>query len=123
MPGASGEEVRAIESHIQELSSLASELGKDGDPLHLLSKIFQSTAFMIVEEKPLRFECQCTWERVERALSLVGTEELKAILRDEGKAEVKCDFCSKKYSLDSDRLKLLIDRSLGGPGNEPRIKK
>lgn len=114
LPGASAAEVATIERHIQDIQSLAAQLGKDADPLHLLSHIFQSTGFMIVEEKPLTFRCNCSWERVQRALVLVGAEELKSMLREDNHASVRCDFCTKEYEVEAAELKRLIASSQGG---------
>jgi molecular chaperone Hsp33 len=113
LPGASAEEVRTIESHINELQSMAAALSQDDDPLHLLSRIFQSTAFMIVEEKPLRFQCTCSMERVERALMLTGSVELKAMLAENGEAAVKCEFCGTDYVVSGESLQRLIKTSSG----------
>jgi molecular chaperone Hsp33 len=114
MPGASEAELAAIERHIHEIQSLAQRLTEDADPMHLLGQIFQSTAFIVIEEKPIRFGCQCSMERVERALFLIGKEELLAILRTSGEAEVKCDFCAKVYKVDrhglTKMLKVFEDR-------------
>ncbi len=109
LPGASAAEVRAIEGHIQEIQSLSSRLKDDEDPVHLLSQIFQSTAFMIVEEKPLRFQCHCSWERVNRTLRLIGVEELQTLLKEDRGAAVNCDFCRQEYQVGADGLRKLID--------------
>lgn len=119
LPGAHPEEVLAIEQHINELESLAASLDEDADPLHLLSRIFQSTAFMVIDEMPLRFECNCSWDRVKRALVLVGPAELKDMLTTLGSATVVCDFCAKEYSVDADGLEKLI-QAAGGRGATDR---
>jgi molecular chaperone Hsp33 len=108
MPGASPSEVRLIEQHIHEIQSLASSLARDAEPLHLLSQIFQSTAFVVLEETPLRFECTCSLERVTRALTLIGTAELRDILAKDNGASVRCDFCSREYRLDRTVIESLI---------------
>jgi molecular chaperone Hsp33 len=108
LPGASKEEVQTIERHINDIHSLEEALSQDQDPLHLLSRIFQSTSFMIVEEKPVEFRCNCSWERVERALTLVGAKELRSMLAENGEAIVHCDFCCKEYKVDTAHLERLI---------------
>jgi molecular chaperone Hsp33 len=113
LPGASREEVQAIENHINDMQSFSDEFARDGDPLHLLSKIFQSTAFIVVEEKPLVFTCNCSWERVERALILVGLQELKSMLMQDHQATVQCDFCTKEYKIDAAGLEKLIQYAAG----------
>ncbi|MBC7690813.1 MAG: Hsp33 family molecular chaperone HslO [Methylotenera sp.] len=119
LPGASQAEVNAIENHINDLKSFDEAFQKDGDPLHLLSQIFQSTAFIVVEEKPLVFSCNCSWERVERALILVGLQELKSMLAQDHQATVKCDFCTKEYKIDAEGLEKLILYVSGDRTTEP----
>jgi molecular chaperone Hsp33 len=111
LPGASAEEVREIEARIQEIESLGEALAQSTDPTLLLSQIFQSGPFMIVEERPLEFKCTCSWERVNRALTLVGASELRAMLADEQAAVVRCDFCTKEYTVDSAMLEALIEQT------------
>lgn len=108
LPGASPTEVRMIEHHISEIQSLAESIARDSSPIQLLSQIFQSTAFMVVEEKPVQFQCNCSWERVQRALVLVGIPELEAMLKEEQGAVVNCDFCSTEYRIDAQKLSELI---------------
>lgn len=108
LPGATIAEIKAIEGYLNEFHSLAEELARDADPVHLLSRIFQSTAFVILERTPIRFECNCSWQRVERALTLVGTAELKSMLTEDKQAMVRCDFCAKEYNIDSEALERLI---------------
>lgn len=110
MPGASKTEVFEIESRINEIQSLAAKLAEDNDPLVLLSQIFQDHAFMVLEEKPLEFKCDCSWERVQRALALIGTEELKSIIKEDKGAEVRCDFCGKTYNATLDQLNELLGK-------------
>lgn len=114
LPGASQNEVRTIEGHIHDMASMAEELAAEENPLKILSKIFQDTAFISIEEKPLEFRCECSWERVERALTLVGAAELRAMLAQDHHAIVRCDFCTKEYQVDAAGLQRLIDATTGG---------
>jgi molecular chaperone Hsp33 len=113
MPGASPEEVRTIDEHIHEIQSLASQLAADSNPMLLLSNIFQSTAFIVLEERPLIMKCSCSWDRVKRALTLVGAAELQNMLVEDQFASVRCDFCTKEYRVDSAGLQELIDSTQG----------
>lgn len=108
LPGASEQEIKMIEKHIHEIQSLTENFSANGSPVHLLSQIFQSTAFMVIEEKPLEFKCNCSWEKVHKALTLVGVDELQSILTEDQVALVNCEFCSKEYRVESDALKKLI---------------
>ncbi len=115
LPGASIAEVKEVEVHIQEIQSLAERIAHEENPIHLLSQIFQSTAFMVVDERPLRFECNCSWTRVERALTLLSGSDLRAIIRDDGKASVRCDFCASEYLVEAAMIeKMIFDRERPG---------
>jgi molecular chaperone Hsp33 len=113
LPGASPAEVKTVEKHIHEIHSLADSLARDATPIRLLSQIFQSTAFVVVEEKDLHFNCNCSWERVQRALVLVGPAELHAMLLEDQFAMVRCDFCAKEYRVDEPMLRQLIHAAEG----------
>jgi molecular chaperone Hsp33 len=108
LPGASDAELRAIENHINEIQSLAKELTRTDNPTVLLSKIFQSEPFLLLEEKALHFNCVCSRERVERALCLVGVDELRDMIAKDGGASVRCEFCTKDYKFDASKLNDLI---------------
>jgi molecular chaperone Hsp33 len=111
LPGATAAEVQIVEKHIHEIHSLAESLAEDASPVHLLSQIFQSTAFIMLEEKTLEFRCTCSWERVQRALLLVGTAELEAMLNEDKHAVVHCDFCAKEYRIDEKMLRQFLEMS------------
>lgn len=117
LPGASSQEIALIDHHIQQMHSLEKHVTADSNPLSLLTQIFQSTAFMMIEEKELKFKCNCSWERVERALTLVGPAELKAMLQEDQFATVRCDFCAKEYKVEAATLQKLIDATSGSSSN------
>ncbi len=111
MPGATSEEVRLIESQINHLNTLAGEFGGGSEPTKLLARIFSDSSFMLLEERQLGFSCSCSRERVTRALTLVGVDELESMLSEDGGASVRCDFCNESYTFEKDQLVELIRSS------------
>lgn len=111
LPGATPEEIKEIETQVQHLGNLAQEVALDRDPIHLLSKIFQNMAFMILEEKEIQRVCTCSLDRVHRALALIGQEELQSMLDEQGEAVVKCDFCCTSYRADRAQLTEMIEKA------------
>ena len=65
----------------------------------------------IIEENivPI-YECDCSKEHMEEALQTIGKEELVNILEEDGKAELTCHFCNKKYNFTKEELKAIIDK-------------
>ncbi|MFZ9596047.1 MAG: Hsp33 family molecular chaperone HslO [Bdellovibrionia bacterium] len=119
LPGAQESSVRLIEKHIAEIASLQQLVREQKDPLYLLTHIFQSQAFSVLEEKPLVFHCECSWERVERALRLLGQSELEGMLKECQAPEahphsvVHCDFCAKDYPLSAPVIQKILSQIQG----------
>ena len=114
LPGATLQEIASIEEKIAKMDSLSNVLAREENPLNLLSQLFQDTAFQILEERELKFECQCSWQRVERALALVGMKEMQTLLTENNEAVIKCDFCSKEYKIAAEKLSDSINRGRQG---------
>ncbi|MBY0471015.1 Hsp33 family molecular chaperone HslO [bacterium] len=108
LPGATDREIRSIESHIREIHDVAREFATNPDPLSLISKLMQDEAFMVVEEQKLQFKCQCSRDRVERALALVGVAELQSMIEEDKKATIRCDFCTKVYDFSLEQLESMV---------------
>lgn len=106
LPGATDEEIQAVERNIQNMEKLAQLIAKRSDPIEILGKIFDPFAFTILEEQDLSFECNCSRDRVIRALNLIGKEEIESLTQDNAPVEVTCDFCSKVYRLKRSELLL-----------------
>ena len=54
-------------------------------------------ARLLAGELPLRFHCPCSRERAASTLALLGEQDLLALIRDEGAADVTCEFCRARY--------------------------
>ena len=57
---------------------------------------------------PTKYLCDCSRERTDRALISLGETELKKIIEEDGKAEITCHFCDKKYSYTKEQLLSLM---------------
>lgn len=62
----------------------------------LLHRLFHEESLQILTQRPIRFGCSCSRERVESMLQSLGEEEATAALAD-GLAEVRCEFCGQEY--------------------------
>jgi molecular chaperone Hsp33 len=78
-----------------------------------LSEIFQEILgdmelHIFPETQMLHFHCGCSFERVLRALKLLGESELQDMIVTDKGAEATCEFCGSVYQASSDHLELLI---------------
>ena len=58
-----------------------------------------------------KYECKCSKERMEKALISIGKEELESIIKEQGEAELTCQFCDNKYKFSKEELEILLKES------------
>ena len=61
-----------------------------------------------LEFRDLRWECDCSEERLEQVLMTIGEKDLSDIIEEDGQAELVCQFCCKKYHFDREHLERIL---------------
>lgn len=61
----------------------------------------------VLDARPVHFECQCSRERAIDSLSLLGNTELAAMIIEDGKADVTCNFCRERYEFSETELETI----------------
>jgi len=113
LPGALDNEIDLIMANISTLESI-SDILKNGGPELLIEKLWDGTAYTLLEKKDVFFRCGCSLDKVEKALFSLGHDELRDMSIKEKCAEVSCEFCRKKYAFDQAELESLIERLFPG---------
>lgn len=110
MPGCEEAIIETLMGMGDDISSLAKRV--ENEPLSdVLSSMFEGMGFEIVGEDIPRWECDCSFERTERALIALGSKELADMIDKDNGAELTCHFCNKAYSFSADALSRLIENS------------
>lgn len=65
----------------------------------------------ITDTLPAKFDCNCSKERIEKAIISVGKKEIQEMIDDGKDIEVKCHFCNTAYTFSVDELKELLKKS------------
>ena len=107
MPGAGEDAVRSIEGSAEsfrDISATLKECRLDGTVDRLLRHLHPE----VLEHREVRYACDCSRERVERALITLGKEELEDMIRTQHGASVNCHFCNSRYDFSEDELLLLL---------------
>lgn len=73
----------------------------------LLHRLFHEEDVRLLDQRPLRFECSCSRERVADVLRSIGEDEARAAAA-EGVAEIRCEFCGQRYHFDADAIAALF---------------
>lgn len=76
----------------------------------MLYRLFHQEKCCLYKAQNLEFHCDCSRERCERALKLVGREELLAAAGEQGgHISVDCQFCNAIYQFDREDIMALTD--------------
>jgi len=62
-----------------------------------------------LQSKRLKWECNCSMSRIEGMLKSLGQDELEQIIKEDGRAEVVCDYCNTSYALELPDLNRLLN--------------
>ena len=62
----------------------------------------------ILEEMPLRLQCDCSRDYIERVLLSMGEDELRDMIEKQNGCEVECHFCRKHYRFSGEELEDLL---------------
>lgn len=109
LPGCTEEVLQKIEALAPRLSALSDRIASDRDARALTEDIFSSLDHEVLEEQHPQYLCDCSRERIERALLSMGTEELVSMLEEQHGAQVCCHFCNSVYDFSAKELQDLID--------------
>lgn len=87
----------------------------------LVHRLYHEEAPAILAERPLRFACSCSRDRVAAMLQSLGSEEAHAALAD-GRAEVRCEFCGQSYLFSEGQISELFALPLVGMEAPERLQ-
>ena len=107
MPFTSDEVIEKLEKRIGEMDSVTNMLERGLSPEGILEEILGDFGVEITDKMDTQFYCDCSKERVSRALSTINKKDLDDIINDGESIEVKCQFCNKAYNFDIDELKAI----------------
>lgn len=108
LPFAPDEAIDVIEKNINNMQSVTKLLSSGMTAEEISMKALEGLEPNVLDDFEVNYKCDCSRERVKRALVSLGKEQLEDIAKDE-KTEVKCHFCDKSYNFSSNEIKALIN--------------
>ncbi len=84
---------------------MTNELEKRGTVEKVMEFLFEDMGYQIYDTIETRFSCNCSRERVEKAVISIGKKEIQEMIDEDKPIEVNCHFCNKKYTFSVQDLK------------------
>lgn len=105
MPFTSDEVIDELEKKIADIKPVTEMLDSGMKPEDILEEVLGEFGVEITDTMETGFRCDCSKERVKRALSTLSAKDLDDMIQDNEPIEVKCQFCNAAYTFDVEELK------------------
>lgn len=104
LPFADESCIDVLEKNVNSLPSVTQMLTSGVTAEEMAMKVLDGLAPNVLDEFNCAYKCDCSRERVERALVSLGNEELQKMAEEEDNVEVCCHFCDKKYNFTPEEI-------------------
>ena len=110
MPFASEEVISRLEKNLSNITSVTALLDQGMTPEEMLGRVLDGFDLEFTDKTECGFLCNCSKERVEKALISIGKKELEEMIGEGKPIEVNCHFCNRNYSFEVQELRELLRR-------------
>ncbi|MBR2716851.1 MAG: Hsp33 family molecular chaperone HslO [Oscillospiraceae bacterium] len=107
LPGADDAVIDRIEAGIQRVGTVTQHLSKGMTAEELLRAVLADFDLELLETVPVEYRCYCSRERMKNALRSMGKQELRALIAEQGRAELTCQFCDAVHVFEKDELEAM----------------
>ncbi|MBP3470354.1 MAG: Hsp33 family molecular chaperone HslO [Lachnospiraceae bacterium] len=111
MPAATEDTISRLEKNLSGITSVTSLLDSGKTPEDILAMITDGMDFEITDHIEPSYYCNCSKERVQKALVSLGKEELTSMIEEGKTIEVHCDFCNRYYYFTVEELGTLMEEA------------
>ena len=110
MPDATEKEISKIEKAVFEAGAISKMLDNNLSLEEIAKKVTGDKNIKVIQDNvEPKYECDCSKENMEKALEKIGKKELAEIIEEDGKAEIVCHFCNKKYNFSKEELEKILN--------------
>ncbi|MDZ5723791.1 Hsp33 family molecular chaperone HslO [Acetobacterium sp. K1/6] len=109
MPNTDDEVIDALEEALSDTPSLTKLLDEGKTLEAIMDDLFKDLSLKVSKTEITRFICDCSRQRITKALTSIGKNDLIEMISDQEDIEVNCDFCKEKYSFSPEDLQSILD--------------
>lgn len=111
MPSAEDAVIDSLEQQLKEFPPITTLLDQGKTPEEIITLLVGEFDMEVMDKIPTRFHCDCSKERVEKAVISIGKKEIEEMIEEDKPIEVNCHFCNTHYDFTVDELKTLLERA------------
>jgi molecular chaperone Hsp33 len=111
LPGAEDLLADLVTYRLQEIPPISNMLANGMSISQILNDIFKDMGLKILDELTPTYKCDCSRERVEKALISIGVKDLEEIYNEGKTEELKCNFCKTSYEFTHEQIGEILKNS------------
>ena len=108
MPNADDAVIDRLEKRLGEVDSVTKLLEQGMTPEDIIRYLMDGMDIDFLDTIPTQYHCNCSRERVSRAIASIGRKDLQEMIDAGEPVEVNCDFCGSHYLFDTEDLKQML---------------
>lgn len=108
LPAATEEDITYIENAVKECPPVSQLINEGKTPEEILKLLFNDVE--ITEKQDLFFKCDCSKEKLSKALITIGKDELNSMIYKDHGCQLHCQFCNTEYNFSEEELKEIISK-------------
>ena len=108
MPFVEEQVLVRLEENISKIHSVTALLEQGHTPESLLQEVLKGMDIEITDTLPTAFACDCSKEKIEKAIVSIGERDIKEMIAEGKDIEVKCHFCNTAYTFTVEELEKLL---------------
>lgn len=108
MPFAEEKVIAQLEKNLAEITSVTELLDQGCTPEMILERLLGNLGLEFTDKVETKFDCNCSKDRVAKALISLGEKELKEIINEGKTIEMNCHFCNTNYNFTVEEMKELL---------------
>lgn len=123
LPNFTEESVDALEDMLRDLPPLTTLIEEvtEANPLmseqgliealkeRIFGSMVQEYQVETLEYDEIKWECDCSKDKMSKALMTIGVKDLSEIIEEDGKAQLVCQFCESEYDFTKEELVQILD--------------
>ena len=110
LPTADDQTISLVEKGLEGVKPVTTMLAEGLTPEQICHKVLPEFKLHFLDKEEISYQCDCSEERVTKALIGAGEEGLREMAEDEN-TEVVCHFCNKKYNFSREKILSLLDEA------------
>ena len=108
MPFAEDEVIDKVEESLKHIHSVTSLLEQGMTPEDMLHHLLGDLDLEILDRMPAQYACNCSKERVAKAIASIGKADLEDMIQAGETIETNCQFCGSHYYFTTEELKSFL---------------